>query len=102
MQLLYECFVIFGLGFFPFAMIYIIAAFQKKKRTSAPQDISFDLGFFKMGPNRSRPEVKQSAVYGEFPEKYDVFSFGVVLFGVLCGRTLMLPKHQLIDWLVNL
>ncbi|XVF81742.1 hypothetical protein PTKIN_Ptkin15bG0180500 [Pterospermum kingtungense] len=50
---------------------------------------------------KSRLEAKHSAVYGEFPEKSDVFSFGVVLFEVLCGRTLYdtnLPKHQLLDW----
>ncbi|XVF81746.1 hypothetical protein PTKIN_Ptkin15bG0180900 [Pterospermum kingtungense] len=67
-----------------------------------------DLGFSIMGPHsmskslkRSRLEAKQSAVYGEFPEKSDVLSFGVVLFEVLCGRTFNdtnLPKHQLLDW----
>ncbi|XWS36840.1 hypothetical protein CRYUN_Cryun20dG0120300 [Craigia yunnanensis] len=75
-----------------------------------------DFGFSKMGPlsmskSSTRMESRlvgthgymapEYAVYGEFPEKSDVFAFGVVLFEVLCGRTFYdttLPKHQLLDW----
>ncbi|XVE78555.1 hypothetical protein DITRI_Ditri13aG0155000 [Diplodiscus trichospermus] len=41
------------------------------------------------------------AVHRELTEKADVFSFGVVLFEVLCGRKFCnreLPGHLLIDW----
>ncbi|XVE78562.1 hypothetical protein DITRI_Ditri13aG0155700 [Diplodiscus trichospermus] len=44
------------------------------------------------------PEYAQ---HGELTEKADVFSFGVVLFDVLCGRTFRdgkSPKGRLVDW----
>ncbi|XVE78550.1 hypothetical protein DITRI_Ditri13aG0154500 [Diplodiscus trichospermus] len=75
-----------------------------------------DFALSKTGPlsNMSKPFIKTEAVLGtygyaspeyirsgELTEKSDVFSFGVVLFEVLCGRKSIdreLPGHFLLVW----